>query len=132
MADLFDLQLIEESPLKIWELPDAVRTGAIKAYVKSLDIVFVITVAFFRERSSLSSTQWRLTEDLCVRVVLAALSAIFIKDINIKPPKKTDDKTASSERDLEGGTAVASLSGEEKKDKSVVGAEGETARAEGA
>jgi len=62
-------------------------------------------------------------------LVLAALSAVFIKDINIKPPKKIeiDEKN----RDLEGGTAVASLSGEEKKDKSVVEAEGETARAEG-
>lgn len=88
----------------------------------------MITVAFFRKQSPLllnvPAADWLLN---CL--VLAALSAVFIKDINIKPPKKTE--TDEKNRDLEGGTAVASLSGEEKKDKSVVEAEGETARAEG-
>ncbi|GAA5937593.1 MDR family MFS transporter [Sporobolomyces koalae] len=109
------LQVIKESPLKIWDLSveGGLRDNAILAYVKSLDVVFVITVAFY---------------------VLASISAIFVKNINIKPPKKDDEKkdaTTGSDRDLEGATAVPSIAGVEKKELAKVEAEGEAARAEG-
>ncbi|GAA6023817.1 hypothetical protein JCM11491_000557 [Sporobolomyces phaffii] len=121
------LQIIKESPLKIWDLATDVRTGAIVAYVKSLDVVFVITVAFY---------------------VLGIVSALFVKNLNIKPPKPAttaaasdddDDKArradgvVDEEEELEGPTATPSFVGvaAEKKDESRVEAEGETARAAG-
>lgn len=79
--------------------------------------MFVITVAFY---------------------ILGSFSGIFVKNINIKPPKKDDEeaktktKSESSEQgDLEGATATPSLSEAQKKEESTVEAKGETARAEG-
>jgi len=85
--------------------------------VKSLDVVFVITVAFY---------------------VLAIVSGIFVKNINIKPPKKEKkDVEEKEEEELEGKTATPSIVDgnntvtREKQVESVVEAKGEIARAEG-
>jgi hypothetical protein len=84
--------------------------------------VFVITVAFF---------------------ILGIVSALFVKNINIKPPKKEGDeekgkkgkkgkKSKTVEEDeLEGQTATPSIAAAEKKEESEVEAQGEVARAEG-
>ncbi|GAA5902761.1 MDR family MFS transporter [Sporobolomyces salmoneus] len=116
-ASNVSLQLIKESPLSIWELPANLREGAVLAYVKSLDIVFVITVAFY---------------------VLGSVSGIFVKNLNIKPPKKNKDeeekgksKSGDEAHDLEGETATPSIAETEKKKESIVEAQGEVTRAEG-
>ncbi|GAA6031379.1 hypothetical protein JCM8097_005632 [Rhodosporidiobolus ruineniae] len=96
------LTLIKESPLQIWTLDEPVRDQAILAYVKSLKIVFVIGVPFY---------------------VLALVSSLVIKNINIKKPgEKKKDKQADAE---EGNASPVAV-----QEKSV--ADAETARAEGA
>ncbi|GAA5961653.1 hypothetical protein JCM3765_000464 [Sporobolomyces pararoseus] len=116
-----NLQIIKESPLSIWQLPVSLRDGAVLAYVKSLDVVFVITVAFY---------------------VLGSFSALFVRNINIKPPKKNKDEedaekgksqVEKEDAEFEGETATPSITGisTEKKQESIVEAKGEVARAEG-
>ncbi|GAA6063261.1 hypothetical protein JCM10212_004995 [Sporobolomyces blumeae] len=105
------LQVIKESPLKIWDLAPDVRQGAIQAYVKSLDMTFVITVAFFG---------------------VSLLSAMFIKNLDIRPPKKAASKDAETGA---GSTPVADKDEKreaELENKAKAEIDGETARAEGA
>ncbi|GAA5876984.1 hypothetical protein JCM1840_007089 [Sporobolomyces johnsonii] len=115
------LAVIKESPLEIWSLPADEIPGAVQAYVKSLDITFVITVAFY---------------------VCGMLGAVFIKNINIKPPqddsKKKGKDSSSNEavRDAEegqGAPATPSVTEKEaaREMEAKAEAEGEVARAEG-
>ncbi|GAA5850295.1 hypothetical protein JCM3766R1_001160 [Sporobolomyces carnicolor] len=123
-APQVSLQLVKESPLEIWNLAANVREGAVTAYVKSLDVIFVITVAFY---------------------VLASFSGLFVRNISIKPPKKTttttnDDVEKGQEQkggrrdddndDDEEKTATPSIA-EVNPKESVVEAQGQVARSEG-
>ncbi|GAA5877227.1 hypothetical protein JCM8547_006303 [Rhodosporidiobolus lusitaniae] len=86
------LETIEQSPLAIWDLPESEREGAVKAYVKSLNVVWVVVVPIY---------------------VLSMISALFIKDISIKPPakkKEDEEKKLESEpvkKDAEEETTTA-------------------------
>lgn len=106
------LQVIAESPLKIWDLPADEIQNAVIAYVKSLQIIFIIPVAYF---------------------VLGIACALFIKNISIKKPKedskpKEEAGTAPvSDKEAVGGTIPQT-----EKDVEAGIVEGEVARAEGA
>ncbi|GAA6048504.1 hypothetical protein JCM3770_006526 [Rhodotorula araucariae] len=102
------LAVIEASPLKIHDLAPEVKADAIVAYVKSLDIVFVIPVAFY---------------------VTGIFSALFINNISIKKPEDAAAKQARQDKKAakKGKHAPATVEDVEKGY-----AEGEAARAEGA
>lgn len=107
------LQVIAESPLKIWDLPADEIQNAVVAYVKSLQIIFIIPVAYF---------------------VLGIACALFIKNISIKKPKEDDSKPkedAGTAPVLE-KAAVGGTIPQTKKDVEAGIVEGEVARAEGA
>ncbi|GJN92806.1 hypothetical protein Rhopal_005844-T1 [Rhodotorula paludigena] len=109
--------VIEQSPLKIWDLPEAIRSASIYAYVESLRIVFVIPVAFY-----------------CVGII----AALFIKNINIKPPVSEADKAAKAEAKAakkaakKGGKKAATPAVQTEADIEKGMAAGQIARAEGA
>ncbi|GAA5851638.1 hypothetical protein JCM9279_002525 [Rhodotorula babjevae] len=71
------LAVIEQSPLEIHALEPTVRAQAIVAYVKSLDIVFVICVAFY---------------------VLGIFAALFIENISIKKVETEADKQLARDK----------------------------------
>lgn len=105
------LEVIAESPLKIWDLPTNEIAGAVTAYVKSLQIIFIIGVPYF---------------------CLAIFSALLIKNISIKKPSEKADKEKAVETpgatEKDAGPGAASS----KQDVEAGIAEGEVARAEGA
>ncbi|BGP49968.1 hypothetical protein JCM10450v2_005873 [Rhodotorula kratochvilovae] len=104
------LAVIEASPLKIHELAPEVKAQAIVAYVKSLDIVFVIPVAFYG---------------------IGVLAALFIHNISIKKPEDAAAKQAK--RDKKAAKKAASKHAPKTEEDVEKGfAEGEAARAEGA
>ncbi|GAA5957324.1 hypothetical protein JCM21900_000808 [Sporobolomyces salmonicolor] len=106
------LVVIKESPLEIWSLPAAEIAGAVEAYVKSLDITFVITVAFY---------------------VCGMLGATCIKNINIKP-RKDDAEKGQDSASPEAGREASSAGTEKEAAQDAEAraeAEGEVARAEG-
>lgn len=107
------LKVIAESPLKIWDLPASEIPNAVTAYVKSLQIIFIIPVAYF---------------------VLGIFCALFIKNISIKKPteeKKPDARASESLPTSAKGAAETTVPRTEKDVEAGI-AEGETARAEGA
>ncbi|GAA5935601.1 hypothetical protein JCM3775_003364 [Rhodotorula graminis] len=71
------LAVIEQSPLQIHELEPAVREQAIFAYVKSLDIVFVICVAFY---------------------AMGIFAALFIENTSIKKVETEADKQLARDK----------------------------------
>ncbi|GAA5971978.1 hypothetical protein JCM11641_002440, partial [Rhodosporidiobolus odoratus] len=101
------LSVIKESPLAIWDLPKEEIASAVKAYVMSLKIVFVIGVPFY---------------------ILAIISALGIKNISIK--KADDGKKQKGEKPEAAAEEGKADTVEEVTEKRI--AEGEVARAEGA
>jgi MFS family permease len=106
------LQVIAESPLKIWDLPADEIQNAVVAYVKSLQIIFIIPVAYF---------------------VLGIACALFIKNISIKKPKEDSKpkEEAGTAPVLEKATVGGTIPRTEKDVEAGI-VEGEVARAEGA
>ncbi|TNY17839.1 ABC transporter [Rhodotorula diobovata] len=119
------LAVIEQSPLEIHSLEPDVREQAIVAYVKSLDIVFVICVAFYG---------------------LGILAALVIENISIKKPLTEAEKQAKrdkkqAKRDAKAAKKGGKLTPAKAEEKHVAQseediekgmAEGEVARGEGA
>ncbi|BGP26163.1 hypothetical protein JCM10295v2_005106 [Rhodotorula toruloides] len=99
------LAIVKQSPLEIYSLPADIVPSAIFAYVKSLKIVFVIPVAYY---------------------ILGIVSALFITNISIKPPK-------GDAKDVEKGKVAPVEEAKEKVEQDVAEgvAEGEVARSEG-
>ncbi|BGP56817.1 hypothetical protein JCM8202v2_004448 [Rhodotorula sphaerocarpa] len=128
-APAVPLAVIAQSPLEIWSLPTSEIADAVKAYVRSLDVIFIIGVPYF---------------------CLAILSALFIKNISIKAPSKKGAKKGKKGKkdeleDVEKAVVAPSVDSEktaavagtpedvpDKRDVESGIAEGETARAEGA
>ncbi|GAA5879940.1 hypothetical protein JCM3774_005685 [Rhodotorula dairenensis] len=108
------LKVIAESPLRIWDLPASEIPSAVTAYVKSLQIIFIIPVAYF---------------------ALGIFCALFIKNISIKKPKEEESKPDAKSTAALPTTekeAIPKSSPRTEKDVEAGIAEGETARAEGA
>ncbi|GAA6004221.1 hypothetical protein JCM10207_002489 [Rhodosporidiobolus poonsookiae] len=116
------LAVIKESPLAIWDLSEDLIPSAVKAYVQSLKIVFVIGVPFY---------------------ILGMIVSLFISNISIKKEEtpeekekkaakkaakkgKKGEKVEKDVKDAEEGAAGPA----EVQEKAM--AAGETARAEGA
>lgn len=106
------LQVIAESPLKIWDLPADEIQNAVVAYVKSLQIIFIIPVAYF---------------------VLGIACALFIKNISIKKPKEdSKPKEEAGTAPVSDKAPVGGTIPQTEKDVEAGIVEGEVARAEGA